>query len=423
MSAKLIQEYPTNQTSSRSFRFMFTLMYIGIIGTIAYFNGLGRCDSHFIVGGNAELAVLLLLLLAVERFEQKRYGDVTPPGIAVALLVARMVLFEGVVALDCSGISIFLYPIIPFSAYFAFGETVSNLLTLLYLLIGVWRTWRLDNVWYMNAGIASNLIAFVFVLILMQVVAPVIRRDDQNRRRTEQLLADLKVSHLKLQAYAEEVAELAATEERNRLARDIHDSLGHYLTAVNIQLEKALVYRERDPEEAAQAIQDAKHAAAQALADVRHSVGALRNAENHFSLKAALEDLVQGIDSDRCAIDLTVTGDETGYARSILMALYRAAQEGLTNTQKHAQASHIVLDVQFGEQEARLTLRDDGQGFDTSVLEELTSPQFEGFGLQGIRERLELIRGQMALKSNPKQGTELSVTVPKKLTVGGWHFA
>lgn len=415
MSKKTAQGTPTHHTSSRSFRFILSVMYIGIIGTLVYFNGLGRCENHLLLGEIVALGILVLLFLGLERFEQKQTDNATPGAVTVALFVARIALFEGVVALDCSGVSIFLYPIIPFSAYFVFDETISNLLTALYLIVGVWRTWRLDSAWYLNAGTISNLLAFVFVMIFMQVVAPFIRRDDENRRHTEQLLVDLRASHLKLQVYAAQVAELAATEERNRLARDIHDSLGHYLTIVNIQLEKALAYRDRNPEEATQAIRDAKQAAAAALQDVRRSVSTLRNVDEPFSLKTALEDLVKRIDNDRFAIDLTITGDETEYARSVLMVLYRTAQEGLTNVQKHAQASHITLDVWLGEQEAMLTLRDDGQGFDTSNLDKPVSQQQQSFGLQGIRERLELVYGQMALRSNPQQGTELSISVPKNL--------
>ena len=111
-----------------------------------------------------------------------------------------------------------------------------------------------------------------------------------------------------------------------------------------------------------------------------------------------------------------MTGDETDYAGPVLTALYRAAQEGLTNVQKHAQARHVLLDVQLGEQQARLRLRDDGTGFDTDTLTDLAASPEHGFGLQGLQERLELVRGQMSINSDPKHGTELTVIVPKHLS-------
>ena len=423
MDQKLAQWLPTPQTAFRSFRFILTLMYIGIIGIIAYFNGLWPYESHFLVGRTAELAILLFSLLALERFEQKRFKGQVPTGAAAALLVARMLLFEGVVALDRSMVSLFLYPIIPFSAYFTLGGNVSSLLGFLYMAIGVWRTWQIDTSWYLNTGTTSGLIAFVFVVMFLQLVAPVIRRDEQSRQQTEQLLADLRASHLKLQVYAAQVAEMAAMEERNRLARDIHDSLGHYLTIVNIQLEKSLAYRDRDPKQATRAIQDAKQAAAEALQDVRRSVGTLRSVDEGFSLETALKALTKGLDDAPFAIELSITGSESGYSRPALMALYRAAQEGLTNVQKYAQAKHVTLSVQFGKDLAQLVLRDNGQGFDPNVLDQPAGSEQQSFGLQGIRERVELISGRMTLRSKPQQGTELSVRVPRsptELVAGDW---
>ncbi|MEJ2750895.1 MAG: sensor histidine kinase, partial [Anaerolineae bacterium] len=226
--------------------------------------------------------------------------------------------------------------------------------------------------------------------------------------------ADLEATNRRLQVYAAQVAELAAMEERNRLARDIHDSLGHYLTAVNIQLEKALAFHSRSPEEAEQAIRDAKQAASEALQDVRRSVGALRSEADRFSLEQSLQELIKGIGNGRIHIDLRFTGSERGYTRLSLMALYRAAQEGLTNIQKHAQATQVVVEVKLGRDEASLCLHDDGQGFDTALIEEWMAAPNQTFGLQGIRERLELVRGEMKLTSN-EEGTRLFVTVPKRV--------
>jgi len=98
------------------------------------------------------------------------------------------------------------------------------------------------------------------------------------------------------------------------------------------------------------------------------------------------------------------------------MALYRTAQEGLTNIQKYARAKHVALNVRFGEHLAQLTLHDDGQGFDPAALYETTPPDQQGFGLQGIRERVELVSGQMMLQSQPQKGTRVTVIVPKNPT-------
>ncbi|MCP4423910.1 MAG: sensor histidine kinase [Chloroflexi bacterium] len=406
---------PQPDTPPRYFRLAFTLMYMGIITAVIYFNLISQCSNRFLFSNTTALVAILLFLLGIERFEHTHF-DVRPSRrAALTLLFTRMALLEAVALLDCSGFSGFLYPVIPFTAYFSLGDKTSNLLGLLYTAVFVGKLWLLDSAWYANVDIMSNLLIFIVVMIFMQMMARVIFQDEANKREMERLLADFEATNRRLQAYAAQVAELATTEERNRLARDIHDSLGHYLTAVNIQLEKALAYRNRSPEEAEQAIRDAKQSASEALQDVRRSVGALRSEGERFSLRQSLQQLVKGMDDGRFTINLAIAGYETGYSRPALMALYRVAQEGLTNIHKHAQASQVAVEVQLGETEASLCLRDDGRGFDTAMIEDWIAAPHDTFGLQGIRERLELVRGEMKLTSNTEEGTRLFVTVPKKI--------
>ncbi|MCA9936235.1 MAG: sensor histidine kinase [Anaerolineales bacterium] len=397
----------------RPFRLVFTVMYVGIISAVIYFNLVSQCGDRFLLGNTWTLIIALLLLLGIERYEHRQLDLHVPRQTAVILLLARMLLIEAVVALDCSYFGPLLYPIVPFSAYFSFRPAVSNALTVLYFFVHLGRLWLHNPVWYTNQVALTVFLVFILLLVFMQMMARVIDHDERRRRHTEQLLADLEASHVKLQAYAAQVAELAAMEERNRLARDIHDSLGHYLTAVNIQLEKAQAFWERDAVEAQQAMVEARQSARAALQDVRRSVAALRDADYRFSLPEALAELVRGMGNGRLHVNLQVRGDESGYSRSVLMALYRAAQEGLTNVQKHAQADHVTLHLDFGPQAATLTLYDDGQGFDPAMLETLSASPDHSFGLQGIRERVELVRGQMSVTSAPEDGTELRITVPK----------
>lgn len=387
-------------------------MYIAMIGIVVYISGLLQCGSSFIIPGNIAYIFIIATLLGFELLEDRRYRYETPHRAAVVLLLARMLLIETVVIIDCGQISYLLYLIVPFYAYFTFGAAVSNGLSIFYTLLVLARLWLSDPQWYTDFEILFVVIVFFFLLIFMRLLAQVIQRDQRNRRRTELLLVDLEASHRRLQVYAEEVADLAAAEERNRLARDIHDSLGHFLTAVNIQLEKALAFKERDPAVAEQAIRDAKQAASEALQDVRHSVAALRDSDQPFSFVMATEGLVRGLDDGRGSIQFTIVGDETGYNRAVLMALYRTAQEGLTNVQKHAGAEHVSLQVEFGRQEACFQLHDDGRGFDTAVMDETVRDPEKTFGLQGIQERLELVGGRMRLESSA-DGTTLIVTVPK----------
>ncbi len=311
-------------------------------------------------------------------------------------------------------------------------------MSLFFVAFNAWRTSQMNPLWYTDPGASSTMLALTFVMLFVPLVADIIRVDDMRRQETENLLADLEISHLRLQAYTEQVAELSAAEERVRLARDIHDSLGHSLTAVHIQLEKALAYQERSPQQATQAIIDAKQAAGEALRDIRLSVGALRSTDAAFDLRLELEKLTRGMGTASFSVGLEFNGDENLYPRSARTALYRAAQEGLTNILKHAQARHALLRVIFDEKSARLVLRDDGKGFDAQKWQgaagngsivgggqalETTNGNMPpggsglsfGYGLRGIGERLELLQGKLTIQSDPQQGTVLTAEIPRSL--------
>jgi len=238
-------------------------------------------------------------------------------------------------------------------------------------------------------------------------------REQASRVQAEELLAEVKHAHHQLQVYAEQVAALATFEERNRVAREIHDSLGHALMAITVQLEKALVYHDSHPQEAVQAIRDAKSVAKDALQDVRRSVRTLRTEQEAFSCTRAIELLVERLRSSSLLVDFVVTGSEETFSRQALMTLYRVAQEGFTNIQKHAQATTVQVSLCFEEEEARLSINDNGRGFDALYLLTQLEELEEGYGLRGIQERLELVGGSFRLESQPGSGTHLSVTVAR----------
>ena len=113
---------------------------------------------------------------------------------------------------------------------------------------------------------------------------------------------------------------------------------------------------------------------------------------------------------DLLQVPLKVEGDEIGYSRSALMALYRVSKEGLTNVQRHAAADQTRITLRLGNETAALTVDDNGKGFDVT---ELVPSSQEHLGLHGMRERLELVGGQLTLESSSQAGTKLVAVVPK----------
>lgn len=389
-----------------------TLLYLGVLAFFLYQNKILLCGrvTHWSQEVLFGAAIGGLLLLDRIDYNTDSVAKRVRPiwGWAISLLALRFALTELIVQLDGTELSVFLYILLPFRVIFSLGEKVGYASAgFVFLLFFVKKSEKILNP--QNPAMISNFAIYVLALIFVLTMARVVMQEKASRARTEELLAELELSQ-------QRVAELATTKERNRLARDIHDSLGHYLTVINVQLEKALVFRARQPEEADQSVQEAKRLAREALLDVRRSVGALRNSDQpvRFSLATALTELVKNVRHSQLEIELTVQGDETGYPLQTLMTLYRVAQEGLTNVQKHAQASRVWLEVDFTANDCSLILRDNGVGFVPNLaLGPADAVHAAGYGLCGLQERVELVGGVLQVQSKPAAGVLLLVHLPK----------
>ncbi len=398
----------------RPFDWVSTFLYLGVLAVHLYFRWAGichQCASNWIFA--ALLVAGIGALLALDRIEYWRYGEQIPHKTAVLVWGLRTALIVAVSILDNFNLSMFLYVLVPFTAFPVFGSRWSYLLTFLAWLVYLVKIRQLGPGWTYEAEQVVFAIVYAFGLVFVVAMAHVVNKERESRTQAEKLLRDLESSHQQLRDYAAQVAELATIEERNRLARDIHDSLGHYLTVINVQLEKALAFRDKKPDAAEQAMRDAKRIASEALQDTRRSVGTLRHASEAFSLRQALQGLVLNLTNEQLQVELTVEGDESDFSRQSLMTIYRAAQEGLTNVQKHAQANQATVQVTLQETQGQLRLCDNGIGFDPATLAQQPLDRNGQYGLQGVRERLELIGGALEVHSQLHQGTSLLVTVPK----------
>ncbi len=399
----------------RPFDVVSSFLYPSVLG-MYFYNLFSNCDCKGIMRSWQAIVLIIIatvLLLCIDRVEYWRYGEETPHRVAIALLIARVILIETVSQIDHFSFSAFLYLIIPLLACLYFrmraGYALAAAALLLYIVKHILHRFSFNTV-----DEIENLFIFTIGLVFVLMMARAVLTERASRARAEQLLAALELSHQQLQRYSEQAADLAATRERNRLARDIHDTLGHYLTVINVQLEKAQAFRRKKPEEADRAVGDARRLASEALQDVRRSVGTLRQTEELFAFWPSLNALIEQFRSEHYQLILHVEGDEEGFSKQRLLTLYRVVQEGLTNIRKHAQAQNVQFDLCFGEQEASLSLHDDGRGFDSAM-------RHDGYGLQGIQERLEIIGGTLTIESegthangNGKTaGTWLKVVVPK----------
>lgn len=229
---------------------------------------------------------------------------------------------------------------------------------------------------------------------------------EETRNESQRLLAELQDAHTQLQDYAARIEELAISEERNRLSREMHDTLGHRLTVAAVQLEGAQRLIPQDPERAVGMVATVREQVREALVELRRTVATLREPlEADLSLVSALQRLVKYFqEATDLNIHLDVPEDTQELPHPHRLALYRAAQESMTNIQKHAQAANVWLTLQTGPQVV-LTVCDDGRGFPVEMRE-------TAFGLLGMRERAAHLGGELHLGDRDGGGAKLRFTLP-----------
>ncbi|NCJ07146.1 sensor histidine kinase [Synechococcales cyanobacterium C] len=216
----------------------------------------------------------------------------------------------------------------------------------------------------------------------------------------------LGFAHEQLRQYSLQVEDLAAVQERNRIARDIHDSLGHALTALNVQLQTAVKLWEVNPMEAKTFLTQARRLGDVAIQEVRQSVHALRvDTRAREPLETAIATLAKDFHQSTgipVTTDLQIDGIVPAPVHT---TLYRLVQEALTNICKHAHATAVQVQVQTHPDRIGLTVVDDGRGFQPSA-------SLLGFGLQGMQERVEALKGTFHITSTPGAGCRVTVELP-----------
>ncbi len=211
-----------------------------------------------------------------------------------------------------------------------------------------------------------------------------------------------------LARHAAVVEQLATTSERNRLARELHDTLAHSLSAVAVQLEAVRAVWETDPAGARALLDQALATTRSGLQEARRALAALRASPlEDMGLPVALRTLAESV-AARVGAVLTVRTPEAGarFPPEVEQSVYRVAQEALENIARHADARHVAVTLEAQDGSLRLTVSDDGRGFDPSA------GSADGFGLMGMRERAELLGGRIVIDSRPGGPTTLRLEVP-----------
>jgi signal transduction histidine kinase len=206
-------------------------------------------------------------------------------------------------------------------------------------------------------------------------------------------------SRQKAERLTQQVETLATDLERNRIARDIHDTLGHSLTSLDVQIELAQRLQTTEPERAQESIDLAKELSSQALDNVRQALGTMKR--SNFDLTEAIVALAEQNQPFQIHVDVEfpTLSLQSSYQ------LYCIVQESLTNIQKHAQADRVTITGSMISNGTVLEICDNGKGFS------LDRPH-AGFGLRNMKERVQCLGGNFNLDSEIDQGTKIKIFVP-----------
>ena len=248
-----------------------------------------------------------------------------------------------------------------------------------------------------NGFVSVNIILFVLYLVLL------VQNKHQEKERIASLNRQLGEANERLRAYAIEAERMAETRERNRLAREIHDTLGHALTGIAAGLDACIVLVDAAPEAAKKQLAKVREAARRGIVDVRRSVEKLRPDDlEKLPMRHALAKMVAEFsESSGMKTRIVAMGWPDHLREDEAEVIYRVVQEGITNANQHGLATEAVITIGTEPGRIFIIIADNGHGCED------VEP---GFGLRHMRERLDLLHGRLRYWTD--KGFTLEATIP-----------
>lgn len=341
---------------------------VGLVQGLAQLSGLRAA-----IFGACGLGVALLVSLGL------RWAEAVPGRPLKAVVVAALPLASLAVLASGGAGYVILMPVVSTGVLFLAPRGAAVVAALAIASFGSARALAELPIFKETLGVTS---AVLFVGIFSQFA----RRERYARREVERLSA--------------QVEELAAARERNRISRELHDSLGHVLTVANVQLEAALA----SPEGREARLLNAQGLLKGGLSDLRRTLSFMREAPAAPTrFPVALAELVEQTQATGLQVALETVGTPRALPSDVGFTLFRGAQEALTNVHRHAQATRVTLQLHYGAERVVLRIADDGSG---------TAGLLPGNGLTGLKERLAAINGALSFSSAQPRGLAVTLEVP-----------
>lgn len=333
------------------------------------------------------------------------------------VLIRRSLVFMHIITAVQVGIALFLLLMIDQIDFFALLIVPPCALSILYFPRKVALTWIGVSCLLMIAILIEHfplnesvgyVIIYPTAIFLFTGFSYLAQQSEQAQARSEALLADLQVANQKLQVYSAQVQELAAAAERNRLARELHDSVTQIIFGLTLSAQAARILIDRNPARAAAELDHIQMLAQNALAEMRSLIQQLHpHSPTEDGLAPALRRLAaERQASDGLEVALRITG-ERRLPEKVEADLFRIAHEALNNIIKHAQTNHAVITLNM-ENASRvwMSIEDAGIGFDPA---KVRATQPGHLGLTSMKERIQALGGTLIVDSKPGNGTRVRV--------------
>ncbi|QOR66609.1 sensor histidine kinase [Cytobacillus suaedae] len=229
--------------------------------------------------------------------------------------------------------------------------------------------------------------------------------------RMQQLLLENEQQRQVLEQYAKQVEVVTLLEERNRLSRELHDTVGHTLTSVIMGLDAVSYLIKEEPEEAINNINQLRKVSRKGLEEIRNQIHHIAPPDEGGTLSTQLKQIASEFSLNTgTQIQFEMVGKDTRVSQTISLTLIRCLQESLTNAKRHGGASLIEIRFMIEQEQLILTIEDNGRG--------MKNTEF-GFGLTAMRERIESYQGELTIDSSENGGTTVTCQLPLKTRKAG----
>jgi signal transduction histidine kinase len=351
--------------------------------------------------------IILIIALGISTHHAKfdEFGNKKIDKQEVIIRIGIIIIISVIVLLDTTGLSIMLFlaqvgeATINNSTKVGLGFAVINCVLYVILVNINYAVLNLYSISVVTINFAITYIATFTVRreIIEKGRAQLISKELQAKSK------ELERAYEKLQELYEEKAEVTILKERNRIAGEIHDTVGHILTTVRIQLEASKRLIKKDPDLALEKLNSAQQQVKTGLHDIRKSVRALNEGEDLISFVDLLKAFIAEIEKNS---DVTIQynfSEMPALDKELQNIIYRALQEGITNGIRHGKSKRFEIALNYEDNRIRYSIKDMGKGFEEIKL---------GFGLHNMKAKVESVGGIFKIQSVVNDGVTIYIEIP-----------